>query len=150
MATTLTVSLFRNDEVTIGHVGDCRAYLVQEGRVRQVTADHSYAAMQLQAGPDLRPGRGHQRDALHAHPQRRPGARSCRSITTRVQVNHGDCLVQCSDGLHHCVTEEEIAEIVTHAPPAEACRRLVALAEKRGTDDNLSVQVVADRARRSR
>ena len=58
------------------------------------------------------------------------------------QVNRGDCLVQCSDGLHHCVTEEEICEIVTHAPPEEACRQLVELAEKRGTDDNLSVQIV--------
>ena len=65
-----------------------------------------------------------------------------RSIYYTSRVNQGDFLVQCSDGLHQYVTEEEIAEIVTHAPPDEACRQLVALAEKRGTDDNLSVQVV--------
>ena len=46
-------------------------------------------------------------------------------------VYGGDLLIQCSDGLHHCVTEEEIAEIATHAPPDEACRQLVALAETR-------------------
>jgi serine/threonine-protein kinase len=57
------------------------------------------------------------------------------------QVGRGDYLVQCSDGLHRCVTDEEFYEIVTHASPQEACRQLVALAEKRGTDDNLSVQI---------
>ena len=50
MATTLTVSLFRNNEVTIGHVGDCRVYLVQRGLAQQITTDHSYAAMQLRLG----------------------------------------------------------------------------------------------------
>ena len=57
-------------------------------------------------------------------------------------VNRGDRLLQCSDGLYQCVSEEELRETVMHAPPQEACRRLVELAEKRGTDDNLSVQVV--------
>lgn len=141
MATTLTVSLFRHSEVTIGHVGDCRAYLVQGGVAQQVTADHSYAAMQLKLG------------LISAQ---EAAASDMRCLLTRsigkeptiqvdlytVRVNQGDFLVQCSDGLHHCVAEGEIAEIVTHAPPDEACRQLIALASKRGTDDNLSIQVV--------
>jgi serine/threonine-protein kinase len=44
--------------------------------------------------------------------------------------------------MHNCIAPEEFSEIVTHASPDEACRELVALAEKRGTDDNLSVQIV--------
>jgi serine/threonine-protein kinase len=62
-----------------------------------------------------------------------------------VQVNRGDLLIQCCDGLHQCVTEEEICEIATHAAPADACRDLVALAEKRGTEDNISVQIIVVR-----
>ena len=57
-------------------------------------------------------------------------------------VNPVDRLVQCSDGLYTCFTPDEICELVTHAPSGEACRELVALAEKRGADDNLSVQIV--------
>src|SRR5438067_6608209 len=50
MLTTLTIAVFRNNEVTIGHVGDCRAYLIQQGRIRRVTNDHSYAGVQLKLG----------------------------------------------------------------------------------------------------
>jgi serine/threonine-protein kinase len=141
MATTLTISLFRNDEVTIGHMGDCRVYLIQGGRIRQITADHSYAAMQVKLGL--------------LSPQE-AAASELRSVLTRsvgkepviqadyctLAVNQGDLVVQCSDGLHQCVTEEEICEIATHAQPREACQELVALAEKRGTEDNLPVQIV--------
>src|ERR1700721_2585187 len=45
MATTLTIALFRNNEVVVGHVGDCRAYLLQQGRIRRITNDHSYAGV---------------------------------------------------------------------------------------------------------
>ena len=141
MATTLTISLLRNDELTIGHVGDCRAYLVQDGRISQLTADHSYAALQVKLGL-LSP-----QDAANSQ---------MRCMLTRsvgkepvVQVDYfsagvsrGSRLIQCSDGLYQCVTEGEIGEIVAKEPPEEACRRLVELAEKRGTDDNLSVQIV--------
>jgi serine/threonine-protein kinase len=141
MATTLTVSLFRNNEVTVGHVGDCRVYLIQRGLVKQMTVDHSYAAMQLRLG---------------LISQQEAAASEMRCVLTRclgkdptiqvdyysAQVHPGDYLVQCSDGLHNCVTAEELSEIVTHHPPDEACRELVALAEKRGTDDNLSVQII--------
>src|SRR5581483_1851443 len=50
MATTLTACIYRHNEVTIGHVGDCRVYLVQQGRIRRVTNDHSYAGVQLKLG----------------------------------------------------------------------------------------------------
>ena len=141
MGTTLTVSVFRHSEATIAHVGDSRAYLIQGGVAQQITADHSYVAMQLKLGLISA------QEAAHS---------DMRSMLTRsigkeptiqvdfhtVRVNQGDYLVQCTDGLHHGVTEEDLVEIVTHAPPEEACRQLVALALKRGTDDNLSVQIV--------
>jgi serine/threonine-protein kinase len=54
----------------------------------------------------------------------------------------GDRVVLCSDGLYGHVADSEIADIVSRLSPAQACRQLVALAEQRGTDDNLSVQVL--------
>ncbi len=50
--------------------------------------------------------------------------------------------MQCTDGLYAVVVDTEISDIVTHAEPEEACERLIALAEKRGTDDNITVQVI--------
>ena len=141
MATTLTVSLLRNNEVTIGHVGDCRVYLIQGAGTKQVTTDHSYAAMQLRLG---------------LISQQEAAASDMRCILTRclgkeptvkvdyhaIQVNRGDYLVQCTDGMHNCITLEELSKIVIHNSPDDACQELVALAEKRGTDDNLSVQII--------
>ena len=141
MATTLTVSVFCNDEVNIGHAGDCRVYLVQQGRIRRITSDHSYVAMQQKLG-------------LISEQEARVS--QLKSLLTRsigqdltiqvdyfnVKVNRGDYLIQCTDGLYSHVTEREMLDIVTNAPPSEACRRMIALAEERKTDDNLSVQVV--------
>ena len=141
MATTLTACLFRNDEVTVGHVGDCRVYLVQQGRIRQLTADHSYAAVQQKLG------------LISAHEAADSEHRSVltrsvgndpfvRADVTSAKVQVGDVVVQCCDGLWSKVTDGEILSVVTRLPPEEACRELVRLAEKRFADDNLTVQVV--------
>ena len=141
MATTFTASMLRNNEVTIGHVGDCRVYLIQNGQIRKLTTDHTYAALQVKLGLIS------EHDAMSSE---------MRCVLTRnlghnpvvqvdfysVLVHAGDRLVQCTDGMHSCVTETEILEIAAKQPPDEACRSLVALAERRGTEDNVSVQVI--------
>ena len=141
MLTTLTVSIFRNNEVTIGHVGDCRVYAVQGGRIRRITSDHSYAGVQLKLGLIT------VQDAASSQ---------LRSVLTRsvgqdpmirldyhtLTVTQGDYLVQCSDGLWAFVTDGEIFEAVIKKSPEDACRHLIQLVERRGGDDNLSIQVV--------
>jgi len=62
--------------------------------------------------------------------------------TTREELLKGDIIVQCSDGLYGFLVDREIEDLVSHFPPPEACRRLIALAEKRQADDNISVQVI--------
>jgi serine/threonine protein phosphatase PrpC len=141
MATTLTIALFRNNEINIGHVGDCRSFLVQGGIISQVTSDHNYAAQQLALG--LISARDAATSDMRCMLTRSIG----RELTVQVdyhtvQVQRSDILVQCSDGLHYCVTEQEILDFVTKKPPTEACRELIQLAERRGTDDNLSVQII--------
>ena len=141
MATTLTASVFRNDEVTIGHVGDCRVYWIHEGRIQQITSDHSYAAMQVRLG--LISAEDAAASEMRCMLTRSVGREPTIQVDYyTLQVARGDFIVQCSDGLYHCLSDGEIAEAVSHHAPEEACRQLVALAEKRGTDDNLSVQLV--------
>jgi len=141
MATTLTVSLFRRNEVAVGHVGDSRAYLVRRGDIRQLTADHTYVAMQVKmsliskdeaASSDLR-----------AMLTRSVGLNPTVQVDCSRSVLHShDVVIQCSDGLHACVTESELRDSVNRMPPSDACAHLVRLAEKRGSQDNISVQII--------
>jgi serine/threonine-protein kinase len=141
MATTLTISIFRNDEVTIGHVGDSRVYLLHAGMLRRLTTDHSYVALQVKLGLVK------ERDAM-ASPMRSMITRSvgqdliCGYDVFRHPLEKGDVLIQCTDGLYSVVPDDEICEIGGHLAPQEAVEQLMAQAEKRHTQDNVSVQVV--------
>jgi serine/threonine-protein kinase len=140
MATTLTACIFRNNEVSIGHVGDCRVYHIQPGLIRRITADHSYVAVQLKLGLIT---------------EQEAAASDLRSVLTRsvgkdptlqvdcynVVVSRGDVIVQCCDGIHAHVAEQDIFDVACRHSPEEACRQLLALAGKNGSDDNLSVQI---------
>ena len=141
MATTMAAVVLRNDEIVVGNVGDSRVYLVRKGQIRQLSTDHTYVGMQQKFG------------LINEHDAKTSDKRSVltRSVgqepVIRVDVENvtvfkGDYVVLCSDGLYAHVADSEIAEIVSRLSPAQACRQLVALAEQRGTDDNLSIQVL--------
>ena len=141
MLTTLTISLFRNNEVSIGHVGDCRVYAIQQGRIRRVTNDHSYAGVQLKLGiVTVEEAASSQlRSVLTRSVGQDP---MVRIDSHTVVVSRGDKLIQCSDGLWSFVTEGEIYDVVSKNTPEESCRRLIEMVERRGGDDNLTIQVV--------
>lgn len=141
MATTLSIVILRNDEIIVGNVGDSRVYLVHKGEIKQLSTDHTYVGMQQKFG------------LINEHDAKTSEKRSVltRSVgnepMVRLDVENttvfiGDRVVLCSDGLYAHVADSEIADIVSRFSPAQACRQLVALAEQRGTDDNLSVQVL--------
>ncbi len=141
MATTLTACLFRDKELAIGHVGDTRVYLVRNEEIRRLTNDHSYTGVQLK---------------LRLITEQEARASHLRSILTRsvgpepivrfdfrkVKLNSRDRIVQCTDGLYCFVGDAEISEGVDRLNLDEICSYLISLAERRGTDDNLSIQVV--------
>jgi len=141
MATTLTVALFRENALHVAHVGDSRVYLVSKGRIRLLTTDHSYVA------PSVKLRFAHEHQAM-TDPKRSLLTRSVGTdpITKfdsgRTELAKGDVVVQCTDGLYGFVVQDEIRDIASHHPPEEACRRLIALAERRQSDDNLSLQVI--------
>jgi len=141
MATTLLTSIFRGGKATIAHVGDSRAYLIRAGKIKRLTTDHSYTALQVKLGLLL------ERNAM-ASPHRSTLTRSIGydpmshyDIRTEPLMK-GDFILQCSDGLYGFVLDDEILEAVVKYHPGEACKRLLALAEKRQVSDNVSVQIV--------
>lgn len=141
MATTFTVCVLRNNELTVGHVGDTRVYILQGGRFFRLTGDHSYAGVQVKLGlitvDEIKdsPLRSVLTRTLGRDPAVRVDSRS-------MEVRPGDMIVMCTDGLHAYVADMEIGDTIRRFPPEEACRELISLAIRRGTDDNISVQVV--------
>jgi protein phosphatase len=140
MGTTITVALVADGEVTVGHVGDSRAYLIREGRIEQVTEDHSLVAELVRSGK-LSPA-----DA-ETHPQRSVITRALGTDpdvdvdTFVVDARVGDIFVLCSDGLTDMVDEETMLAVVErHRDDLErAAKALVAAANKGGGEDNITV-----------
>jgi serine/threonine protein phosphatase PrpC len=141
MATTLLTSIFRHDKVTIAHVGDSRAYLIRAGKIKRLTTDHSYTSLQVKLGLLL------ERNAMLS-PHRSTLTRSigtepsCHFDVATEALQKGDVILQCSDGLYGFVLDNEILDTVVKFHPAEACKRLIALAEKRQVSDNVSIQLI--------
>ncbi|PWU19658.1 MAG: hypothetical protein C5B50_05985 [Verrucomicrobia bacterium] len=141
MATTLLTSIFRDDKVIIAHVGDTRAYLIRGGKIKRLTSDHSYTALQVKLGLLL------ERNAMTS-PHRSMLTRTvghepvCHYDITTETLLQGDMILQCTDGLYGFVLDDEILDAVIKYHPGEACKRLIALTEKRQVSDNVSIQIV--------
>jgi serine/threonine-protein kinase len=141
MATTLVASIFRSRTVFIAHVGDSRAYLIRQKKIRRLTTDHAATTLPVK----LR--LVHERQAM-ASPQRSQLTRSvgvepyCQPDFITQELRHGDFILHCTDGLHAFVLDEEICEIISRHHPYDACRELEALTLKRGGDDNISLQIL--------
>jgi len=141
MATTMSLVVFRNNEITFGHAGDCRIYHIRGGNIKQLTDDHSYVGMQLKMGL-ITEEEAMKSELRHIITRSLGQDMTIGPDRNTVVVGKGDFVVLCSDGLHGCVLKEEICRTVESMPPADACFALVAMAIKRGTSDNISVQVI--------
>jgi serine/threonine-protein kinase len=141
MATTLVASIFRDGAVCVANVGDTRSYFIRQKTIRRLTTDHVSTSVPVKLGLLL------ERQAM-VSPKRSELTRSlgsepfCQPDFATQLLSHGDFVLQCTDGLHACVLDEEMREIVCRSHPYDACKELVALAEKRGSDDNISLQLI--------
>jgi serine/threonine protein phosphatase PrpC len=140
MGTTMTVAIVEGQVVTIGHVGDSRAYLVRAGRLEQLTEDHSLVNELLKSGK-LSP------QEAETHPQR--------SVITRavgtdpdvevdaftVDALEGDVFLLCSDGLTDMVDDDGILDVVEryHDDLDRVAKSLVSAANRGGGEDNITV-----------
>jgi serine/threonine protein phosphatase PrpC len=141
MGTTLVVAVIHGRKVYLANVGDSRAYLINKKGISQITEDHSWVAEQVRAGL-LSP------EQAYRHPQRNLVTRALGSKPSvevdlfEGELHEGDSLLLCTDGLTGRVEDSEIAAIVQEHPPKEAARLLVAQANERGGNDNISVLLV--------
>lgn len=141
MGTTATALLFHEKEAFIGHVGDSRAYLWREGRLMQLTEDHSLVNEQVKAGLITH------KEAQHSR---------FRNIITRsigfeddvdvdmiaLKIAANDTFVLCTDGLTGLVEDDEISDVLDTHDLDEVPQALIDMANARGGDDNITVVVV--------
>ena len=142
MGTTLTVAGTLGRNLVIGHVGDSRAYLLRGAILKQLTTDHTLAQALIDAGV-----------ANHND----PATRSMRHVLTaaigslgernepqvkRFELNNGDQVLLCTDGLTEMVEDKTITNVLLEAMSAQtACENLVDLALAAGGTDNITVIV---------
>ena len=143
MGTTIVGLLANDSHIAIGHVGDSRLYLARGAAIEQVTQDDSWAATILAHDPRVKPA-----DLAH-HPMRNVltnvlGAREQVDVhLTERDLQDGDVLLLCSDGLHGVLDESAIQHILhTHPSVDRAAGSLVKAALERGSRDNVTALVV--------
>jgi protein phosphatase len=142
MGTTLTMAYAVCGQLYVAHAGDSRAYLLRDGNLHQITRDHTYAQMLLDAGE------------ITPEAARRPGVRNVITNVVggpsegvhvelhKLDLQDGDCLMLCTDGLSEPVPEGEIAEDLSRLDdPGDACRSLLRRALDAGGPDNVTVVV---------
>ena len=140
MGTTITVALVEDGNVAFGHVGDSRAYLIREGRMEQVTEDHSLVNELMKSGKLSR-------EEAETHPQRSVITRALGTDpdvdadTFTIEAKAGDVFLLCSDGLTDMVGEREIQELVERNRENldAALKALVKAANRGGGEDNITV-----------
>ena len=139
MATTCTAAYLCGQDLVLGHIGDCRAYLIEQGQIRRLTHDHSAAAEMRRRGEYVPPDRHDLANTLTRWLGTEPIVEI--DIHQPIVFEPGATLVLCSDGLIKVVDEAEIARTVSLHLPAGASRKLVDLARERGGPDNITVHV---------
>src|SRR5699024_6501676 len=141
MGTTVTAIMRARNKLILAHIGDSRAYVLRDGRLSQITRDHSFVQSLIDEGRITE-------DEASTHPQR--------SVVTRVltgapddepdigarEARRGDRYLLCSDGLSGFVAADTIEEILgAPSPPGRAAEDLISLAMRAGAPDNVTVVI---------
>lgn len=142
MGTTLVCATVMEDTAYVGNIGDSRMYLFRGG-LRQITVDHSLVEEMVQSGEI-------QKDEMRTHPNKNIITRALgtdvavRPDCFEIEVQTGDVLLLCSDGLTNMLEDEEISNILNEhiSDMKEAGELLVEQANKAGGKDNISVVLV--------
>ncbi len=141
MGTTCVAAVLRGNVAYIANVGDSRAYLVHSNQVKQVSQDHSWVAEQVRAGLLTE-------DQARSHAQRNVITR-CLGTQAEVdvdvfseQVEEGDTIILCTDGLSGQVDDNDLRAIVNQYVPQESVYHLVERANENGGPDNITAIVI--------
>ena len=143
MGTTMTAAMLEGERLIIAQVGDSRAYLLHQGKLQQLTRDHSLMADMIEAG-QLTP------EEARSHPNRSVITRALGSDPHtqpdlyEINVETGDRLLICSDGLSGMIFDDQIENTLRRVQDPQRCAsQLVNEAIAAGGHDNVTV-IVAD------
>lgn len=138
MGTTLVAALIRGKNAWFVNVGDSRAYIINDSGIQQVTKDHSLVQMMVDRG-ELTP------EMAKMYPGKNFITRAIGTETTVMSdiyhrdVNKGDFVLLCSDGLSNVMDDQEILfEVVHGVNKQRCCKRLLDIAKNRGAPDNVT------------
>lgn len=138
MGTTLTICLVSKTSITIGQVGDSRAYMLIDNKLCQITEDQTYVAYLYRSGQISE-------SELKTHPKRHVllnalGVYPSLSIDIFTKKYEGQPLLLCSDGLYNSVNPNDIESIIRLDDlPQQKCDELVSLANANGGSDNIAI-----------
>ena len=138
MGTTATIALLVHSEVHFGQIGDSRGYLIRDGSVRQLTKDQSLVQRLIDAG---RMTRSQAEKSEHRNIILQALGPEQRVVSDLYQedLQAGDFVLVCSDGLSNQVSEDEINEYAHDAAkPGDLCSALMARALETGAPDNVT------------
>lgn len=143
MGTTLSGMVRVGDKVVVAHIGDSRIYLLRDGVLEQITADHTFVQRLVDSGR-ITP------EEAAVHPRRSVLMRVLGDVDVEPEIDThvldtqpGDRWLLCSDGLSGYVAEREIAEILlTTHDPEEACDKLIQASLAEGAPDNVTAVIV--------
>ena len=142
MGTTMVAALIHGRKATVVNVGDSRAYVVDRNGIRQITKDHSLVQLMVDRGeltPELAktyPGKNFITRAIGTEPV-------VLCDVFHLDVNKGDFLLLCSDGLSNVMDDQEILfEVVHGVNKQHCCKRLLNVAKNRGAPDNVTSVLV--------
>ena len=141
MGTTLVAATIFQGRLVVANVGDSRLYIVNEG-IRQITRDHSYVEEMVRLGKV-------DKSQARVHPDKNIITRAIGATADieadffEVELQEGDKILLCTDGLTNMVEDEKILDIIrSRESIQEACESLVELANHNGGRDNITVMLI--------
>jgi len=140
MGTTVVGLVFRNEQGWVVHIGDSRLYRLRESILEQLTEDHTWVAKAIKVG-DLT------KEQAKIHPWRHVLSQClgrkdiCQIDIQKIDIQIGDRFLLCSDGLTEEVSDELIAQLLSHTL-VEVAEMLVTEAKKAGGSDNVTVVII--------
>jgi len=141
MGTTLTALLYFDGQMHYAHAGDSRAYLFRDGRLEQLTEDHSWIWEQIKSGA-MTEEEARESKFRHIITRSVGFEREVEVDCGGLPVQAGDCFLLCSDGMSNYLENDELQEILRNNWLRRVPRLLIDLANDRGGDDNITVVVV--------
>ncbi len=148
MGTTVVLAYIRGNRAYIGSVGDSRAYLTRNSEIMQLTCDHTFVNEQVMAGT-LTSSEARRHPARNILTRAVGSQEAVEPDLVEQELEEGDCLLLCSDGLTTMLEDDDILKTLeAHPDDLEGgCRALIEQANERGGDDNVTVVLVRAGAR---